>query len=241
MNILSHLVDFQAKLLPYDEKYEFPRKKLELRELLGSGQFGKVLRGIAQGIVPWEESTIVAVKMLKEKNTTDYDYLKALMDELKIMIYLGKHINILNVLGACTVNIQKRDLLIITEYCLFGNVQKYLVDHHHNFVNQIDTMTGKIDFNICNSTNHNSEVDAPCSDLGQKSVHFTNKPMTHHNGTKEFDNFQEDEIVLNYIREEGADIDVERRSLMTLRSISTLRANVGGKCGQRYLFINKTF
>ena len=242
MNILLHLVDFQVKLLPYDEKYEFPRKKLELRELLGEGQFGKVLKGIAQGIVPWEESTIVAVKMLKEKNTTEYDYLKALMDELKIMIYLGKHINILNVLGACTVNLQKRELLIITECCLFGNIQKYLVDHRLNFVNQIDVMTGKIDYNIIplnwDSTNHITEVKSPGSALSQKSVHFLSQPKPRHNGSMKFDYLEDDHIVFTGKREEGADIAGERRSLKKHRSFSAdqgplCRANVGGKHGQR--------
>ena len=55
----------------------------------------------------------------------------------------GKHINILNVLGACTTNLRKRELLVITEYCRFGNIQKYLVCHRPYFVNQVNKETGK--------------------------------------------------------------------------------------------------
>jgi hypothetical protein len=54
----------------------------------------------------------------------------------------GKHINILNVLGACTTNLRKRELLVITEYCRFGNIQKYLVCHRPYFVNQVNPETG---------------------------------------------------------------------------------------------------
>jgi hypothetical protein len=35
------------------------------------------------------------------------DVFKALLSELKIMTYIGKHENIINLIGACTNNIQK--------------------------------------------------------------------------------------------------------------------------------------
>lgn len=42
----------------------------------------------------------VAVKELKAN--AQYIYLKALLAEIKIMIYVGKHENIVEFLGACT-------------------------------------------------------------------------------------------------------------------------------------------
>lgn len=59
-------LDEQADLLPYDKKYEFPRDKLKLGKQLGAGAFGIVIKGFAQGIVPHEEQTTVAVKMVKK-------------------------------------------------------------------------------------------------------------------------------------------------------------------------------
>ena len=47
----------------------------------------------------------------------DITYIKALMSELKIMIHLGKHLNIVNMLGVCTTSLARRELLIIVEYC----------------------------------------------------------------------------------------------------------------------------
>ena len=96
-------------------EYEFPREKLKLGKLLGSGAFGRVLKGEASGIVSWEPVSTVAVKMVKPQ--ADITYIKALMSELKIMIQLGKHLNIVNLLGACTTGLAKRELLIIVEYC----------------------------------------------------------------------------------------------------------------------------
>jgi Protein tyrosine and serine/threonine kinase len=49
--------------------------------------------------------TIVAVKMVK--GNTDLSQIKALMTELKILIHVGKHLNVVNLLGACTSNLNK--------------------------------------------------------------------------------------------------------------------------------------
>ena len=65
----------------------------------------------------WESSTTVAVKMVKPQ--ADISYIKALMAELKIMIHLGKHLNIVNLLGACTKGLDRRELWIIVEYCRY--------------------------------------------------------------------------------------------------------------------------
>lgn len=58
-------LDEQADMLPYDQKFEFPREKLELGQQLGTGAFGIVFQANAFGIVPGEEQTTVAVKTLK--------------------------------------------------------------------------------------------------------------------------------------------------------------------------------
>jgi FMS-like tyrosine kinase 1 len=51
----------------------------------------------------------VAVKMAN--SPMDREHLSALMAEIKIMLYIGKHLNIVNILGACTGNLKtKRNL-----------------------------------------------------------------------------------------------------------------------------------
>lgn len=100
----------------------------------------------AYGILNRNVHTTVAVKMVKEN--PDITCIKALISELKIMVHLGKHLNIANLLGACTQNIAKRELLIIFEYSRFGNVHDYLLRHRDSYINQVDPITKEIDWSI---------------------------------------------------------------------------------------------
>lgn len=64
-------LDEQADLLPYDRKYEFPREKLKLGKQLGGGAFGVVFEAVADGILPNEQKTKVAVKMVKRMSNDE--------------------------------------------------------------------------------------------------------------------------------------------------------------------------
>lgn len=64
------------------------------------------MKAEAQGIMDEEDVTTVAVKMVKR--STESIHIRALASELKIMVHLGKHLNVVNLLGACTKNIAKR-------------------------------------------------------------------------------------------------------------------------------------
>ncbi|XP_046395794.1 platelet-derived growth factor receptor alpha-like [Ischnura elegans] len=139
-------IEDQAELLPYDKKWEFPRHRLILGKQIGSGAFGMVMKAEAHGIVEWEATTTVAVKMAKR--CTDSTHIKALASELKIMAHLGSHLNVVNLLGACTKNLAKQELFVIVEYCCYGNLQNYILRHREDFIDQIDLATGKVDFRI---------------------------------------------------------------------------------------------
>lgn len=97
----------------------------------------------------------VAVKTIKP---VDYgmDTFKALLSELKIMTYIGKHENIVNLVGACTTNIQKSELFLLKstilynfskiefiseevyialEFCENGSLLSFMRTHRHSFLN----------------------------------------------------------------------------------------------------------
>ncbi|CAG0905656.1 unnamed protein product, partial [Darwinula stevensoni] len=95
----------QADLLPYDEHWEFPAEMLRLGEVLGQGAFGIVIKAVARGIRPSEPETTVAVK--KSKPHSDLVHFKVLMKEIKMITHLGKHLNVVNFLGACSENMAK--------------------------------------------------------------------------------------------------------------------------------------
>ncbi|CAG2168317.1 unnamed protein product [Oppiella nova] len=136
-------LDEQIELLPYDPRYEFPKERLKLGRTLGQGAFGRVVKAEAIGLEDGDNSTTVAVKMLKER--ADITQRKALMAELKILIHLGRHLNIVNLLGAVTKNLVKGELLVIVEYCKFGNLRHYLLAYRDSYVNQLNANTGLID------------------------------------------------------------------------------------------------
>uniref|UniRef100_A0A8C1XAD6 receptor protein-tyrosine kinase n=1 Tax=Cyprinus carpio TaxID=7962 RepID=A0A8C1XAD6_CYPCA len=116
-------MDEHCERLTYDaNKWEFPRDRLKLGEPLGRGAFGQVVEATAYGIEKATTCTTVAVKMLKEGATTS-EY-RALMSELKILIHIGHHLNVVNLLGACTK--PGGPLMVIVEYCKHGNLSSYL-------------------------------------------------------------------------------------------------------------------
>eukprot|EP00079_Xenopus_tropicalis_P038534 XP_017952305.1 PREDICTED: vascular endothelial growth factor receptor kdr-like [Xenopus tropicalis] len=124
-------LDEQCERLPYDSsKWEFPRDRLSLGKTLGHGAFGKVVEASAFGIDKSSTCKTVAVKMLKECATNNER--KALMSELKILIHIGHHLNVVNLLGACTK--PGGPLMVIVEYCKYGNLSNYLRSKRGDFI-----------------------------------------------------------------------------------------------------------
>ncbi|KAG5266749.1 hypothetical protein AALO_G00235780 [Alosa alosa] len=109
--------------LPEDPRWEFSRDKLTLGKPLGEGCFGQVVMAEALGIDKDKpkEAVTVAVKMLKD-DATEKD-LSDLVSEMEMMKMIGKHKNIINLLGACT---QDGPLYVIVEYASKGNLREYL-------------------------------------------------------------------------------------------------------------------
>ena len=71
----------------------------------------------------------VAIKTLKENATPKHQM--DLASELKLLIYMGPHSNIVNVLASCTI---RGDLWVIMEYCDHGDLKRFLSDRRHQFI-----------------------------------------------------------------------------------------------------------
>ena len=65
------------------------------------------MKAHAIGIFETDPVTTVAVKM--PKPPVSKTQLMAMMAEIKIMLHMGKHLNIVNLLGACTMDLAKRE------------------------------------------------------------------------------------------------------------------------------------
>jgi len=118
---------------PLDIEWEFPREKLVFSGVLGEGAFGKVVRATATHAQimngrlvesgETEAETTVAVKMVKEGHT-DSD-ITDLVKEMEIMKVIGRHPNIINLVGVCSQPIGS-PLLVVVEYARFGNLREFL-------------------------------------------------------------------------------------------------------------------
>jgi serine/threonine protein kinase len=98
-----------------------------LGKALGEGAFGKVVLGKANNLIKNGQTTIVAVKMLKEGHT-DED-VKDLVCEMEVMKMIGTHINIINLLGCCC---KDGSLYVLVEYAEHGNLRDFLRKHRPN-------------------------------------------------------------------------------------------------------------
>uniref|UniRef100_A0A674D1Z3 receptor protein-tyrosine kinase n=1 Tax=Salmo trutta TaxID=8032 RepID=A0A674D1Z3_SALTR len=139
--------------LPYDCVWEVPRDSLVLGHTLGSGAFGRVVEATAYGLRHSQSTTKVAVKMLKSTARTSET--QALISELKIMSHLGPHLNIVNLLGACT---KRGPIYLITEYCCYGDLADYLHRNKHTFL-QYYADKNRRDADMCrNSTESTVQI-----------------------------------------------------------------------------------
>uniref|UniRef100_A0A3Q2DKZ1 Vascular endothelial growth factor receptor 3 n=1 Tax=Cyprinodon variegatus TaxID=28743 RepID=A0A3Q2DKZ1_CYPVA len=111
-------LDEQCEYLPYDSsQWEVSRDRLRLGKHLGKspGKGGK--EGCVCGIRVFDVCVCVADGATASEH-------KALMSELKILIHIGHHLNVVNLLGACTK--PNGPLMVIVEYCKYGNLSNFL-------------------------------------------------------------------------------------------------------------------
>ncbi|XP_065209617.1 plexin-A2-like [Planococcus citri] len=118
--------------LPLDERWEIPRKNLVIGKSLGEGEFGKVVEGDIADLFQQDVVQKVAVKMLKNIHT-DIDMVN-LVKEMELMKLIGRHDNVLRLLGCCT---QDGPLFIITEYASHGNLLHFLRNNDPSMAKEI--------------------------------------------------------------------------------------------------------
>uniref|UniRef100_A0A182ISI3 Uncharacterized protein n=1 Tax=Anopheles atroparvus TaxID=41427 RepID=A0A182ISI3_ANOAO len=121
-------------------EYEFSRDRLKFGRKLGEGEYGIVVHAQAENILVDEPLTTVAVKKLKHCKSEAV--MRMLVSELKVMVEVGQHLNVVNFLGAVTQTIRKQDLMIIMEYCERGNLLDFIRNNNSNFVDCKDDMDG---------------------------------------------------------------------------------------------------
>lgn len=107
-------------LNPKLEQLEFPRNDIIYIKDLGQGAFGRVFQAKAPGLVPGEEFTLVAVKMLKDDASED---LQDDFEKEACLLAEFDHPNIVKLLGVCAIG---RPMCLLFEYMGKGDLNEYL-------------------------------------------------------------------------------------------------------------------
>ncbi|VDL69628.1 unnamed protein product [Nippostrongylus brasiliensis] len=102
-------LDQRVYQLPYNRQYELERDNLEI---------GNRVRPLVG---------------------TNVQHQKMLADELKIMCAIGKHPNVLSLIGAITKNMKGGELYVVVELCDNGNLKEYLLKYKNKFINELKT------------------------------------------------------------------------------------------------------
>jgi len=129
----------QTRILHYDRRFERSIDSFVIGHIIGEGQYGTVFVGTARDIYGPDE-TKVAVKQVKD--TLDENQINTIIDELKILSNLKMHLNLVNLLGACTSELSKNEVYLLLEYCPFGDMKKFLVERRDKFEASIKNQPG---------------------------------------------------------------------------------------------------
>jgi len=109
-----------ATLHPRLELLEYPRNDIIYIRDIGQGQFGRVFQGRAPGLLPGEEFTTVAVKMLKEEASED---MASDFEREAMILSEFDHPNIVKLYGVCAVG---KPMCLLFEFMGRGDLSNYL-------------------------------------------------------------------------------------------------------------------
>nr|CAD7405556.1 unnamed protein product [Timema poppensis] len=111
------------------DEWETCLSQLIMGDVLGEGAFGVVCKGLLQDKSREDRWHEVAVKMLKDHSLEED--VQSFQEEIKMMKSVGRHPNIVSIIGCCT---QVGKMRLIVEYCSLGDLKKYLRNVWDNIV-----------------------------------------------------------------------------------------------------------
>lgn len=118
----------QAAFLPYNSKREIQRSEFDIGNQIGSGNFGSVCKGEIKGLCGPNTKTVVAIKTIA--GAGDASEIDNFLYEIKIMGYVNPHLNLVNMIGSCTSELEEsKELWLLLEFCKHGDLKTYLRDN----------------------------------------------------------------------------------------------------------------
>ena len=127
-------VKIQAGQLPFDDTRHFDRDAFEPIEILGSGNFGTVYKGILKQVPGVNSDITIAIKTISYEGE---DERRDFMNEIKIMGYVEPHHNLVSMIGFCKQVTDDAKMWLLLEYCQHGELLKYLVKNKKNLLQDV--------------------------------------------------------------------------------------------------------
>jgi serine/threonine protein kinase len=118
------ILNDQAGLLSYGGEQEIEECRFEIGKKLGGGSFGSVYEGTTEDPNKPEQKIKVAIKTVN--NPRDESQVYALMCEIKVLEKLEKHLNLVNMIRACTAGHDTGRIWLLLEYCPCGDMKHFL-------------------------------------------------------------------------------------------------------------------
>ena len=133
---INHDLDIKSQVrnlsLNYDR--EITKDKMHILEHLGSGNFGTV----DKGELTMNDDTKITVA-IKSMNMPTESEIVNFISEIKIMGYVPPHVNLVNMVGACTTELtSSRNMWLLLEYCSHGDLKTYLAKNRCLVISQND-------------------------------------------------------------------------------------------------------
>ena len=124
INLNSDLKN-QIDNIPYNTKREISRNAFQIDAEIGAGNFGKVHKGVLDGLYGCDSKTTIAIKSTHgvgtENGITD------LLCEIKLMSYIKPHPNLASMIGSCKSELTENGKLwLLIEFCECGDLLNYL-------------------------------------------------------------------------------------------------------------------
>ena len=135
-------------------RYERGLDSFSVGHILGEGMFGTVFLGSASNIYG-PQTTKVVVKQVKDVLKADDSQMDAVIAEMKIMSNLNMHPNLVNLLGACTSELCYNKISLLLEFCPYGDLKQFLVEHRGQFESCLRSEPGKLSLS-CHTSCHTS-------------------------------------------------------------------------------------
>ncbi|XP_027205608.2 tyrosine-protein kinase transmembrane receptor Ror2-like [Dermatophagoides pteronyssinus] len=109
-----------AILNPKLEPLEYPRNKIIYIRDIGCGAFGRVFLAKAPGLLADEETTSVAVKVLRQEASID---MQSDFEREAILMSEFDHPNVVRLLGVCALG---KPMCLLVEYMAYGDLASFL-------------------------------------------------------------------------------------------------------------------